>query len=176
MWRWLAWLAVALVLAACASQPATRDEGLPLGPPLERFAADGRISLRQGDRSDHFQFDWQHAPDRDVVLFSTPLGQGLAELGRDPAGAWLKVPGKAEQRAADLSALTQKLLGASLPLEVLAGWMGGSRTELQGEVDGWLITVSESMSHRERRLPRRIEVRRDDIELRIVVNGWGEND
>jgi hypothetical protein len=47
---------------------------------------------------------------------------------------------------------------------------------LQGEVDGWTIVVGESTPYRERRLPRRIEVRRDDIELRIVITGWGEND
>ena len=176
MWRWLAWLVFVTVLAGCASLPADRDAGLRLGPPLQQFSADGRISLRQGERSDHFQFDWQHAPDRDVVLFSTPLGQGLAELGRDSGGAWLKLPGQAEQRAADLPTLTQKLLGVPLPLEVLADWMGGSRAELQGDVDGWKVVVSESAPYRERRLPRRIEVRRDDIELRIVITGWGGND
>ncbi len=176
MRRWLAWMVVALVLAGCASQPGKQDVAERLGPPLERFAADGRISLRQGERSDHLQFDWQHAPHREVVLFSTPLGQGLAELGRDTGGAWLKMPGQPEQRATDLPTLTQKLLGVPLPLEILAEWMGGSRAELQGEVDGWTIVVGESTPYRERRLPRRIEVRRDDIELRIVITGWGEND
>lgn len=176
MRHWPAGIFAILVLAGCAGLPADGEAELKLGPPLARFNADGRLSLRQGARSDHLQFDWQHAPDRDVVLFSTPLGQGLAEIGREAEGAWLKVPGQVEQRARDLPALTQKLLGVPLPLEVLAEWMGGSHPEPQGEVDGWIVVVTESAPYRERRLPRRIEIRRDDIELKIVIIGWGEND
>jgi outer membrane biogenesis lipoprotein LolB len=92
-----------LALAACAELGPGSQRAMP--PWVRRSNAsslDGRISLRQGDRSDHLQFDWQHAPGRDVVLFSSPLGQGLAELGREAGGAWLKLPGKPEQRAADL--------------------------------------------------------------------------
>lgn len=163
-------------MAACAEVPQQSGATIVLGPPLERFAADGRISLRQGERSDHLQFDWQHAPGRDVVLFSSPIGQGLAELGRAADGAWLKLPGQEERRASDLAALTRQLFGVALPLEELAAWMGGSRAEIRGEVDGWRIEVTESAPYGERRLPRRMEVSRDDIELRIVITGWGEND
>jgi outer membrane lipoprotein LolB len=174
MRRWLARFA-ALLLAACAAQP-DLDAPDRLGPPLDRFAVEGRLSLRQGERSDHVQFDWRHAPESDVVLFSTPLGQGLAELGREADGAWLKLPGQPVQHAPDLTRLALKLFGSPLPLASLADWIGGGHTEMQGEVDGWLITVSESTPYRQRRLPRRIEVRRDEIELRIVVTNWGSND
>lgn len=177
MLRWLACLVAVLTLAACAElSPLPGETEVSLGPALERFVADGRISLRQGDRSDHLQFDWQHGPGRDVVLFSSPLGQGLAELGREAGGAWLKLPGKPEQRAADLPSLAQRVFGVALPLEILAEWLGGARPQLEGEVDGWRIVVAESAPYRERRLPRRIEIRRGDIELKIVVSGWGEND
>jgi outer membrane lipoprotein LolB len=177
MLRRLVWLVAVLALAACAELGPTRNEPLPaLGPAVERFIVDGRISLRQGDRSDHLQFDWQHAPGRDVVLFSSPLGQGLAELGREAGGAWLKLPGKPEQRAADLPTLAQQIFGVALPLDVLVEWLGGARPGLEGEVDGWQVMVTESAPYRERRLPRRMEIRRDDIELKIVVSGWGEHD
>jgi len=171
---WLLGL-VALLHAACA-ELAPQVEAPRLGPPLESFAANGRISLRQGERSDHLQFDWQHAPGRDVVLFSSPLGQGLAELGRDGAGAWLVMPGEPERRAADLPALAQRLFGAPLPLDVLADWLRGARPALSGNVDGWRIEVSETAPSGQHRLPRRLDVRRDDIELRIVIDGWGGND
>lgn len=174
MRRWLARIA-ALLLAACAVQPDVPVADR-LGPPLERFTVEGRLSLRQGERSDHLRFDWRHAPGSDVLLFSSLLGQGLAEVGSEANGAWLRVPGRSEQRAADLSSLTQRLLGSPLPLASLAEWMGGRHPESRGEVDGWIITVSESSPYRERRLPKRIEARRDDIELRIVVTDWGAND
>lgn len=185
-----AWLlgVVALLQAACAGLAPQADAARRLGPPLESFAANGRISLRQGERSDHLQFDWQHAPGRDVVLFSSPLGQGLAELGSDDAGAWLVVPGEPQRRAPDLRALAQTLFGAPLPLDVLADWLRGAQPALSGEVDGWRIEVNETVPSAtlpdgdsaspsaQRRLPRRLTVRRDDIELRIVIDGWGAND
>lgn len=165
-----------LLLAACAELPEVSGTAPTLGPPLPSFAAAGRISLRQGERSDHLQFDWQHAPERDVVLFSSPIGQGLAELGRDASGAWLAVPGEPERRASDLAALTQALFGTPLPLNTLAEWLRGARPALSGEVDGWRIAVTESAPFGQSRLPRRLEARRDDIELRIVIDGWGDND
>lgn len=175
MRSWLVCLAT-LLLAACSGMQEVSESTQLLGPALQSFASNGRISLRQGERSDHLQFDWQHGPERDVVLFSSPLGQGLAELGRDAAGAWLIVPGESERRAPDLGTLAQRLFGAPLPLDILAEWLRGARPALSGEVDGWRIAVTEAAPFGQRRLPRRLEVRRDDIELRIVIDGWGEGD
>ena len=175
MRSWLICIA-ALCLAACGGMQEVSGPPETLGPRLQSFAANGRISLRQGERSDHLQFDWQHAPERDVVLFSSPLGQGLAELGRDTAGAWLVVPGKPERRAPDLDSLARRLFGAPLPLEVLAEWLRGAQPGLVGEVEGWRIVVSETALVGPRRLPRRLEARRDDIELKIVIDGWDDGD
>ena len=169
---WLAWLAMAL-LAGCAGVQVGAPEAA-LGPPLQSFSAAGRISLRQGDRSDHLQFDWQHSPQRDLMLFSTPLGQGLAELGRDASGAWLAMPGAQERRAADLAELAQRVFGAPLPLDVLADWLRGAQPGLEGLADGWRIVITETMPYDQRRLPRRLEVRRGDVELRIVIDTWGQ--
>ena len=174
MRSWLMCLVV--LLAACGGMPETSESIQVLGPALQSFASNGRISLRQGERSDHLQFDWQHAHGRDVMLFSSPLGQGLAELGRDATGAWLIVPGGAEQRAPDLGTLAQRLFGAPLPLDMLAEWLRGARPALSGEVDGWRIVVTEAVPLGPRRLPRRLEARRDDIELRIVIDAWGDVD
>lgn len=161
----------ALMLAACAALPDPPDAALPdTGVAVERFVASGRIALRQGERSDHLRFEWRHMPDRDVVRFSSPLGQALAELGRDAGGTWLAVPGQPERRERDLRALAHALFGAPLPLDVLAGWLAGAGTAAEGETDGWRITVTGSAPYRQRRLPQRVEVRRDDVELRIVID------
>ena len=160
-----------LALAGCAALPAPMEE---LGPPLSEFAASGRLSLRQGDRSDHLQFDWRHRPDFDAVVFSTPLGQGLAELGRDGNQAWLRRNGEAEVLAPDWRQLTQKLLGAPVPLDVLAAWLGGGRPCMAGEEAGWRIAVIEVESYLGHRLPRLIEIRGGNVELRIVVTERGQ--
>ena len=170
---WLVCLG-AMWLAACGAIPESVDAAGGLGPPVLRFAADGRISLRQEQRSDHLHFTWRHAPGRDNVLFSSPLGQGLAEMGRDAGGAWLVVPGQAERRSTDLRTLAQQVFGTPLPLDELADWLGGARPELNGDVDGWRIAVTESAPYGRHRLPRRLEAQRGDVELKIVIDGWDE--
>lgn len=186
MRQWLAGVAL-LGLAACAElpapvSPAAIEPAQPLlGPPLSHFVADGRIALKNGERRDHLRFHWEHGPGHDSVLFMSPLGQGLAELTRDASGARLTQPGRPPLVASDLRLLTQDVLGTPLPLDALADWLRGAHAGLQGDVDGWRVTVSEttpypprelSSERRQRRLLRVLEARRDQIELKLIVDEW----
>lgn len=171
MRAWLVCLA-ALLLAACAGIRDVSDAAQTLGPPLQRFVAEGRISLRQGERRDHLRFRWEHVPGSDVVLLMSPLGQGLAELTRDAAGARLVQPGQATISADTLPQLAQRVLGAPLPLEAMADWLRGARPALSGEVDGWRVVISETSAFRRSRLLRVMEARREDAELKLIVDDW----
>jgi outer membrane lipoprotein LolB len=145
-----------MLLAGCALSPPAEPVAVVDVAPAT-FAAHGRLSLRQGERRDHLGFDWTHSPERDVVLFLSPLGQGLAEIGRDGAGAWLTRPGEPELRASDLRSLAQQAFGAPLPLDALPDWLRGAHGG-SGTADGWRIAIT------------------DDIELLILIDGWGEGD
>ncbi len=171
MKAWLVCLA-ALLVAACAEFAAHVDDSLALGPPLERFAAEGRISLRQGERSDHLRFRWEHAPESDVVLLMSPLGQGLAELARDAAGARLVRPNQATIVADDLPQLVRQVVGAPLPLEAMADWLRGARPALRGDSDGWRVVISDTSAFRQHRLLRVLEARREDVDLKLIVDDW----
>lgn len=171
MSAWRACL-VALLLAACAELPPPSEAALGLGPPLQRFIAEGRISLRQGEQRDHLRFRWEHAPRSDAVLLMSPLGQGLAELTRDAAGARLKQPNQATIAADTLPQLVQRVLGAPLPLEAMAEWLRGARAARSGDVDGWRVLISETTAFRQHRLLRVMEARREDVELKLVVDEW----
>ncbi len=168
----------ALCLAGCAglSSNVPIDSSVQLGPPLERFSAEGRISLRQGERRDHLRFRWEHAPGRDSVLLMSPLGQGMAELSRDAEGARLIQPGKQTLAASDLRQLAQDVFGTPLPLEALADWLRGAQPALHGEVDGWRVTVSDTSPYRQRRLLRVLDATRDDVELKLIVDDWESDD
>jgi outer membrane lipoprotein LolB len=169
---WLLCL-LAMVLGACAEmQEAPADAEQTLGPPLQRFAADGRISLRQGERRDHLRFHWEHSTGSDVVLLMSPLGQGLAELARDARGARLTQPNQPIIAADTLPQLAQRVFGAPLPLEAMADWLRGARPALAGEVDGWRVVVSETSAYRQHRLLRIIEARREDVEFKLIVDDW----
>ncbi len=171
MRSWLACL-VALLLGACAEFSPQTDPSLTLGPPLQSVSAEGRISLRQGERRDHLRFRWEHAPGSDVVLLMSPLGQGLAELTRDRNGARLTQPNQATITADTLPQLAQRVLGAPLPLDAMADWLRGARPELSGEVDGWRVVISETSAYRQRRLLRVMEARREDVDFKLIVDDW----
>jgi outer membrane lipoprotein LolB len=172
---WLACLAV-LLTAACAELPRQSATEPVLGPPLLRFTAEGRISLRQGDRRDHLRFSWEHAPGSDVVLLMSPLGQGLAELTRDAAGVRLVQPNQATIGADTLPQLSQRAFGMPLPLEAMAEWLRGAQPALSGEIDGWRVVISDTSPFRQHRLLRIMEARRDDVEFKLVVDEWNAAD
>ena len=168
---WLACL-VAVLLTGCAGLPPPSDVSIALGPPLQRFVAEGRMSLRQGERLDHLRFRWEHAGQRDTVLLMSPLGQGLAELARDATGARLTQPNREPVVADSLAQLAQRVLGTPLPLEAMADWLRGARPAPGGEVDGWRVAISETSTFRGSRLLRVMEARRADVELKLVVDEW----
>jgi outer membrane lipoprotein LolB len=168
---WLLSLA-ALLLTGCAEFPPVSDLPLTLGPPLQRLTAEGRISLRQGERRDHVRFRWEHTPESDVVLLMSPLGQGVAELTRDVRGARLTQPNQAVIAADSLSQLAQRVFGAPLPLEALADWLRGARPALSGNVEGWRVMISDTSAFRQSRLLRVMEVSREDVDFKLVVDDW----
>ena len=161
-----------MVLGACAGMRDASDAAPALGPPLPRFTAEGRISVRQGDRRDHLRFRWEHTPASDVVLLMSPLGQGMAELARDASGARLSQPNQAVIAAGSLPQLAQRVFDAPLPLEAVADWLRGARPTLSGEVDGWRVVVSETSAYRQHRLLRVMEARREDVDFKLVVDDW----
>lgn len=166
-------LAGGLVLGACATLPQVEATREPLGPALVVFEISGRLALRQGERSDHASFEWRHSSDSDEIVLTSPLGQDLARIGRDANGAWLARGGDERVVADTLNALATKLFGAPLPFSALAVWVSGEGG-WAGVVDGWRVAVTEAVPYRQRRLPRRIELRRDDVELVLLIREWGE--
>ena len=162
-----------LSLGGCAA-PGRSDEDVGiLGPALESFSASGRLAIRQSERSDHLQFDWQHSPQQDVVLLLGPLGQGLAEIVRDANGARMTRPNTAPVAAPTIAVLAQEIFGIPLPLQELGDWLRGARG-LSGDQDGWRIVVAQTAPYRQNRLPRRLVVSQGDVKLILIVDSWGD--
>lgn len=182
-------LAACLLLgvAACAQFPAASDAGLSanapalLGPPLENFVAEGRLSLQQDKRQDHVGFRWQHTAAEDVVLFISPLGQGLAEIRRDATTARLTQPNQPMVEAHNLPELAQRVFGTALPLDSLTDWLRGAHPELEGVVAGWRVSVTDTTLHpaeassapsHQRRLLHTLIVTREEVTLKLIVDSW----
>lgn len=159
---------LALLLAACAASPP-----LPPRPPaaeIAAFAFSGRIAVRQGEARHHVRIDWRHAAAGDEVLLTTPLGQGVAEIARDAAGARLKLADGRAFAGADWDLLSAEVFGFRLPLGASARWLLGE----SGETAGWRVNVLERESERPGALPTLIEFERDDVAVRLKIDEWSE--
>jgi outer membrane lipoprotein LolB len=159
---------LALLLAGCATQAM-----VPARPPvadISQFAFLGRLAVRQGETRHHVNVDWRHDAQRDEILLTTPLGQGVAELVRDAAGARLTLADKRRFAADDWSALSQQVFGFPLPLKASARWLLGDRVA----ADGWRVTIVERETEQVDALPTIIELERDDIAVRLKIDEWIE--
>jgi outer membrane lipoprotein LolB len=172
---------VSLALSACA--------GLKPPPaPLDGFSASGRVVVRASNDAHYANFGWQTAPSLDRLSLDNPLGQTLAELeiryhNSQPASAVLR-EANGTIREGSAERLLFETTGMQLPLSGLRWWLQGkpapgyanSRDTEDGRVidqDGWHIVASDySEVLPVRRGPRRIELSRGDVKVRIVISEW----
>jgi outer membrane lipoprotein LolB len=182
---------VALILAfglvGCAA-PALRTPPADLAPVAEiaRFAVEGRLQVRDGERSAAVGFDWLHDGPRDEWLFTGPLGQGLARIESDAAGARMTLSDGRRAEAASAAELAASLLGVEAPFASLPRWItarpgAGAQVravDAQGRprqlVDlGWTIDYAEYADEGAAdALPRKIDIHRGDTRLRLIVDAW----
>lgn len=183
--RRLAALLAMLAVAGCASLPPAL---LPATPALQAFHLVGRVSVRYGDDGFSGSLDWHHAPDRDEVLILSPLGQGVAQLVRDPSGVTLTTSDQRVFRAGDAETLTQEALGWRLPLAGLPQWVQGRPApgggalltrDAEGRVerlaqDGWQIEYLGYKAFAAGTLPARVFMDSADLRLKLVIDNWDD--
>lgn len=119
---------LAALLAGCATPPPPAAEGV-------EPAWSGRLALlvqAEPPQRASVAFDLRGRPQRGELLLSGPLGQTLAQVRWDEAGAWLQRPDGTTERHPDMAALTEALTGAALPLAALFDWLDGRPTEVAG--------------------------------------------
>lgn len=156
-----------LLLAGCATLP---PPARPAAETIVAFAFSGRLAVRQGEARHHMKIDWRHDAARDEILLATPLGQGVAEIVRDAAGARLLLADKRAFAAADWGTLGEQVFGFRLPLSATARWLLGA----PAEAEGWRMRVIERESGSPGALPAVIEFERDDIHVRLKIDEWSE--
>ncbi len=164
-------LLLCLLLAGCATSPPSGQR--PAITEITTFAFIGRIAVRQGETRHYINIDWRHANDSDEILLNTPLGQGLAELTRNAAGAHLTLADQRHFTAQDWSTLSAEVFGFRLPLAASARWLVGEVADTK-DTEGWRVTVVERESNAPHALPTIIELERDDIFVRLKIDEWSE--
>ena len=190
--RPLIWsLLTAGFLSACAVPPARVGEGLVReavsGPGpfhlVARFSVQFQAAGDAAGRHFSGRLQWQHGAEGDRLLFSDPLGQGVAELLRPPRGAVVLLLADGSRREApDPDQLLAEVLGTSLPLGELSAWVqarpgAGALVEPDGQgrpwrvrESGWLLTYHYGEGAA---LPSRLDASLDGVlRLRLSMESW----
>ena len=152
---WMAVLAVAALLSACATPRSTTLPGEEVWS--------GRLSLNIDStppQSFSSSFDLRGAPQAGELQLSSPLGNTLATVVWTPQSAELRQGGQVTRRGS-LDELTTELSGTAVPVAALFGWLRG----VQGEVPGWRADLSRQA---EGRVTARRSTPLPTAELRVI--------
>jgi outer membrane lipoprotein LolB len=185
--RGLAALAGAALLGACAqlAAPAVDEIARPPRETLDRFVLEGRLAVRGPDEGFSARVSWRHEPANDDITLSSPLGQAVARLRADPAGARLTTADHGSFEAENLEALSRQVFGQDLPLSAMPRWALGRTGSAAASVErdellrltrqsdaGWLIEYPEYESMRADALPRRIRMGNGEVDLKLAIDRW----
>ncbi len=186
--RAVLWLG--LLLAGCASlgtESSRVTTNLSSADAAQYFVLEGRVAVKSGDQNYSGGLRWERRQGDEVVLLSTPLGQGVAEIRSDARGLTLIDAEGKRHEARDIDSLALQALGAPIPLYGLTYWISArprpdaphvAHLDASGRVewleqDGWRIDYDRYQARGTRELPARLFARRGEgIEFRLVVDSW----
>ena len=182
--------AVAFVLLAASCATTRPPTVLPAPISADSpFAIDGRLSARHGRDAIAIAFSWTHAPPRDELAITTPLGQAVAELTGDASvpRVELRTADGRTDVASDWAALTARAVGVPLPVEGLAAWaQGAPRANASHSMevdalgrpgvlrqDGCEIVYAYAGDSARRASGLRVAC--FDLEVRVVIDRWRDS-
>ena len=145
-----------VLLTACATPQRTPQPG--------ETAWNGRLSVRVDSlppQSFTAGFDLRGSPQAGELQLTSPLGNTLATVQWSPEGADLR-QGQQVTTRSSLDQLTTELIGTSLPVVALFGWLQGQHSE---DTHGWQADLARQP---EGRITARRAAPLPEAELRIV--------
>ncbi|BAN36424.1 outer-membrane lipoprotein lolB [Sulfuricella denitrificans skB26] len=165
--------------SAARPQSSSGAEGL--------FRLSGRIAVSHNGESFSGSLRWSHAAEEDEIFILSPLGQGVARIVNNSAGASLETADGQSYRAADVESLTEEVLGWRLPARGLQYWVMGrsapdsvAESELDDKrqlralrQDGWRVDYLGYRMVQGTLLPAKLEVALDErLRVRLVIDDW----
>jgi outer membrane lipoprotein LolB len=176
--------AAALLCAGCAMF--TPGPDIPAAEPFDIL---GRVLASNDGRVFSANFRWRHVAAENEIWLMSPVGQTLAHIAADAAGAILTTADQQEYRALSVEGLTRRALGWPLPLAQLQHWIRGvtvpdsavaavtrdARGRLQLlEQAGWRIRFV--FPETDASLPRLLELTQGGQRIRMVIDEWRAQD
>ena len=189
---WLAGLALVSTLVGCQTVPVAPAPSVawsarrPALQSLDRFGLNGRVAVAVGKQGFNAGLRWTQAAAVTHLALTGPLGAGGVEVTAD--GGDLSVVTSSGKHLGNTDARTEleDKLGFEPPLTSLRYWVLGvpdpgspASVQLDSQQrlmeltqDGWQIDYSAYMPVGAEWLPKRLTLRREDVRVRMVVDGW----
>jgi len=151
----------------------------------QALSFNGRVAIKHQAERSNVGINWLRSANEDDILLLAPLGQTIGKIHSSPQQVTLDYGGK-QYQAADAETLTEKVLGWNFPLAGLRYWIQAESAlgrdakierNAMGQIsllqqDGWEIRYLKYASDRHDALPKKLELRRDDIELILLIDEW----
>ena len=152
---------------------------------MHEWGLAGRIAVRKGDEIWAGQLRWQELDDQYQVQFNAPTGQGALRLSGGSAGVELRLADGSRVQADDADSLIAEQTGWDIPLNGMRQWVLGLPTtapidglslDEQGRPlsmlqSGWTIQYLRYTKD-DRQLPNKIDLRNQDLSIRLVIHQW----
>ena len=166
----------AALLAACAAGPGVA--------PVPAFELAGRVAVRFQERGFTSAVRWTQTGGTDEIWLTAPLGQTIAHLQADAAGATLTAADQKQYRAGSIENLTRSALGWRFPVSGMRYWLlgqpapGMALTAVErddtGRIarfrqDDWQVAIIYAATGG---APSRLEIAGSDVEIRLVIDRW----
>lgn len=166
----------AAFLAACAAGP-------PVAP-VPAFDLAGRVAVRFQDRGFTSAVRWKQNGGRDEIWLTAPLGQTIAYLQGDAAGAMLTAADQKQYRASSIESLTRSALGWPFPVAGVRYWVLGQPAPgmaltaverndagriMRFRQDDWQVAFNYAAASL---TPSRLEIVGSDANIRFVIDSW----
>ena len=163
-------------LAACAAGPTVA--------PVPAFDLTGRVAVRFQDRGFASAVRWKQNGGSDEIWLTAPLGQTIAYLQADAAGAMLTAADQQQYRASSIESLTRSALGWRFPVAGLRYWVLGQpapgmvlaavERNDAGRItrfiqDDWQVAFNYAAASL---APSRLEIVGSDAKIRFVIDSW----
>lgn len=156
------------------------------------WAISGRVALASGKQGGSGRFEWTQGAGQVRLMLSAPLTRQSWELDVDAQGASLRGLAGGDRHGADAAQLLRAATGWEIPVAALGCWLRAveatpaqfgparidygvnmlpRRIEQAGwvvEYDGWERDPFTSLQ-----MPARIEARRGESRIRLLVDRWG---
>ncbi|WP_243733050.1 lipoprotein insertase outer membrane protein LolB [Luteimonas yindakuii] len=177
-------------LDAAQSRLATREQALRAQPAI---AFSGRVALAKGREGGNGRIEWrQQGGDYRVTLSAPVTRQSWSLEGGADGGARIDGLDGGPREGADAALLVRDATGLEIPVGALADWAAGMRADparfgaaaveydangqlLRLHQDGWTIDYlgwQSDVAGVDGGLPARVDARRDDARVRLIVDAW----